>query len=61
MDSTLETTQIDTQVSVAELAEIHAATHPGARLNKRSNDALEAEQPRLTGGIYQRRVSRNGP
>jgi integrase/recombinase XerD len=28
----LETTQIYTQVSIAKLAEIHAATHPGARL-----------------------------
>ncbi|HEX8419281.1 MAG TPA: site-specific tyrosine recombinase XerC [Sphingomonas sp.] len=28
----LETTQIYTRVSIAKLAEIHAATHPGARL-----------------------------
>ncbi|CCW19346.1 tyrosine recombinase [Sphingobium indicum BiD32] len=28
----LETTQIYTQVSIAKLAEIHAATHPGTRL-----------------------------
>ena len=28
----LETTQVYTQVSIAKLAEIHAATHPGARL-----------------------------
>ena len=28
----LETTQIYTRVSIAKLAEIHAATHPGVRL-----------------------------
>ena len=30
----LETTQIYTRVSAAKLAEIHAATHPGARLSR---------------------------
>ena len=30
--ASLETTQIYTRVSAAKLAEIHAATHPGARL-----------------------------
>jgi integrase/recombinase XerD len=30
----LETTQIYTRVSIAKLAEIHAATHPGARLTR---------------------------
>jgi integrase/recombinase XerD len=31
----LETTTIYTQVSISKLTEIHAATHPGARLGKR--------------------------
>ena len=30
----LETTQIYTRVSAAKLAEIHAATHPGAKLTR---------------------------
>lgn len=30
----LETTQIYTQVSIRKLIEIHAATHPGARLER---------------------------
>ena len=30
----LETTQIYTQVSIRRLKEIHAATHPGARLGR---------------------------
>ena len=32
LTESLETTQIYTRVSAAKLAEIHAATHPGARL-----------------------------
>jgi integrase/recombinase XerD len=32
----LETTQIYTQVSINKLREIHAATHPGARLRPRA-------------------------
>ncbi len=32
----LETTQIYTQVSIRQLKEIHAATHPGARLGRRA-------------------------
>lgn len=32
------TAQIYTRVSVEKLAEIHAATHPGAKLNKRIDD-----------------------
>ena len=30
----LDTTQIYTRVSAAKLAEIHAATHPGAKLTR---------------------------
>lgn len=43
----LETTQIYTRVSAAKLAEIHAATHPGARLVRERamlDAALEAEE-----------------
>ena len=36
--ASLETTQIYTQVSITKLAEIHNATHPGAKLNKRLTD-----------------------
>lgn len=36
--ASLETTQIYTQVSITKLAEIHNATHPGAKLNKRLSD-----------------------
>ncbi len=39
----LETTQLYTQVSVAKLKEIHTATHPGARLQKRTQDDLDTE------------------
>lgn len=38
----LETTEIYTRVSIGKLIEIHAATHPGARL-KRDQALLEAE------------------
>lgn len=51
----LETTQIYTQVSVTKLAEIHAATHPGARLKPRSDGSLEHEDTEQSGRIYQRR------
>lgn len=51
----LETTQIYTHVAIATLAEIHAATHPGARLRPRENGALEHEEAALTGRVYQRR------
>jgi len=37
----LETTQIYTRVSIDKLAEIHAATHPGARL---ASDQLAGER-----------------
>jgi integrase/recombinase XerD len=40
----LETTQIYTHVSIAKLAEIHAATHPGARLAPRQSSALGSEK-----------------
>ena len=33
--ATLQTTQIYTQVSIKKLKEIHTATHPGARLERR--------------------------
>lgn len=39
----LETTQIYTRVSIAKLREIHMATHPGARLQKRTQDDLDVE------------------
>ena len=51
----LETTQIYTRVSVAKLAEIHAATHPGARLKPRADDTFEHEDIELDGRIYQAR------
>lgn len=51
----LETTQIYTQVSVTKLAEIHAATHPGARLKPRADGSLEHEDTEQSGRIYQRR------
>jgi integrase/recombinase XerD len=39
----LETTQIYTRVSVAKLAEIHQATHPGARLGPRTQNAPDTD------------------
>ena len=44
--ASLDTTQIYAQVSIGKLAEIHAATHPGARLQHDQaliDAALEAE------------------
>lgn len=40
----LTTTQVYTRVSIAKLAEIHAATHPGARLWPRQHSAADAAQ-----------------
>jgi integrase/recombinase XerD len=39
----VSTTQIYTQVSIRQLKEIHSATHPGAKLEKRSRQDEEAE------------------
>jgi integrase/recombinase XerD len=39
----LNTTQIYTQVSIRKLQEIHAATHPGARLKPRTSAESETE------------------
>jgi integrase/recombinase XerD len=39
----LETTQIYTHVAVEKLAEVHAATHPGARLKPRGTRARDGE------------------
>lgn len=50
----LETTQIYTKVSVAKRAEIHAGTHPGAKLQKRGREEFEADQPSLAGRVCQR-------
>ena len=44
----LETTQLYTHVSIVKLKEIHAATHPGAKLAPREPKAA-AEDARLTG------------
>jgi integrase/recombinase XerD len=38
----LETTQIYTHVSMRKLCEVHAATHPGAKLGKRENASGDA-------------------
>jgi len=43
----LETTQIYTQVSIRQLKEIHDATHPAARLNRRREAAKEEESGEL--------------
>jgi integrase/recombinase XerD len=40
----LETTQIYTHVSISKLAEIHAATHPGARLAPRRESTLGTDE-----------------
>ena len=48
--SDLETTQIYTQVSIGKLQEIHAATHPGARLRRRS--ATETDDEALLEAMY---------
>jgi integrase/recombinase XerD len=45
----LETTQIYTRVSIAKLAEIHAATHPGARLGPDQARQLERRADLLDG------------
>ena len=52
----LEIKQIYTCVSVAKRAEIHAATHPGARLKPREDDTFEHEDTLLDGCIYQARI-----
>lgn len=39
----LGTTQVYTHVSIEALKAIHAATHPGARLQRRDSNALESE------------------
>jgi len=41
--SDLETTEIYTQVSIGKLQQIHAATHPGARLRRRSADESDED------------------
>jgi len=49
----LETTQIHTKVAISKLAEIHAATHPGATLARDRamlEDPLEAELGEQTEG-----------
>lgn len=48
--SDLETTQIYTQVSIGKLQEIHAATHPGARLRRRS--VTETDDEALLEAMY---------
>ena len=40
----LETTQISTHVSIRKLQEVHAATHPGAKLGRRAQRTDEAER-----------------
>jgi integrase/recombinase XerD len=46
--ASLETTQVYTHVALAKLQQIHAATHPGARLapRERDPDAEDAEAAR---------------
>ncbi len=39
----VSTTQIYTQVSIRQLKEIHSATHPGAKLEKKDRQSEEAE------------------
>jgi len=51
----LETTQIYTHVAIGKLAEIHAATHPGAKLKPRDGRPHEHEDATLSGRVYQRR------
>jgi integrase/recombinase XerD len=41
----LKTTQIYTQVAIRTLQQVHAATHPGAMLEKGENPATEATGP----------------
>jgi integrase/recombinase XerD len=43
--ASLESTQIYTHVSVKKLAEVHARTHPGAKLKKDAKDAELATSP----------------
>lgn len=45
LGSDLETTQLYTQVSIHKLREVHAATHPGARLVRRKTTATTAGAP----------------
>jgi integrase/recombinase XerD len=40
--STLESTQIYTQVSIRQLKKIHSATHPGAMLEKKKSASASA-------------------
>ena len=42
--ASLEATQIDTHVSIRKLQEVHAATHPVAKLEKQARRADEAER-----------------
>jgi integrase/recombinase XerD len=41
----LKTTQIYTHVAIRTLQQVHAATHPGAMLEKGENPATEAMSP----------------
>lgn len=50
----LETTQIYTHVAIGKLSQIHAATHPGARLKPRRSGVHEHEEVTLSGRVYQR-------
>lgn len=49
--SDLETTQIYTQVSIGKLQQVHAATHPGARL-RRHGDETSSDDELLLEAMY---------
>jgi integrase/recombinase XerD len=48
----LKTTQIYTQVAIRTLQQVHAATHPGAMLEKGENPATEARDPEAAKALF---------
>ena len=48
----LETTEIYTRVTIGKLQQIHAATHPGARLRKRREDEKASDEELLLEAMY---------
>jgi integrase/recombinase XerD len=48
----LKTTQIYTQVAIRTLQQVHAATHPGAMLEKGENPATEATDPEAAKALF---------
>ncbi len=48
----LKTTQIYTQVAIRTLQQVHAATHPGAMLEKGENPSANAADPEAAKALF---------